>query len=349
MLFWVLQCVGWLAFGAAMFYWGLSHWGVGTAAANKGILVATGFLLTLGFRWAYRRARAAGISLSGFALLVAVLSFGGAAVWIEAQAVLFSAYNGDAQLVEIVPGSLLYHGFGLLAWSLLYYGINAWSEVERERARAVRAEALAREARLRALQSQLEPHFLFNTLNAISTLVVEGQNSAATRMLSRLSEFLRLTLDATDTPEITVAEELEFARRYLEIEQVRFGDRLHATIEASDESMNALVPVMLLQPLLENAVKHGALVHEGGGVVAVAIERDGESLRVSVADDGPGLAGGTARTGVGLTNTIARLQELYGRGSRLALNRSASGGLEVVVEIPFRSTPRPASTEAARR
>jgi two-component system LytT family sensor kinase len=311
MLFWILQCAGWLAFGAAMLYWGLSHWGVGTAVAHKSILVASGFLLTLGFRWVYRRARAAGIPRAGFAALVGLLSFGGATVWIEVQAIAFSAYNGDVEIVEILPGSLLYHGFVLLAWSLLYYAIVTWSDVERERERANRAEALAHEARLAALRSQLEPHFLFNTLNAISTLVVEGQNAAATRMIARLSEFLRLTLDAADEAEVPVAEELEFARRYLEIEQARFGDRLRATIDAGPDVMDALVPVMLLQPLLENAVKHGVLEQEHGGSVAVTIEASDRTLRVTVADDGPGLAPGRdARRGVGLANTAARLAEL---------------------------------------
>ena len=352
MLFWVLQCAGWLAFGAAMLYWGLTHWGVGTAVGHKSILVATGFALTLGFRWIYRTARARRLSNPAFALLVVAVSFAGAAVWIEVQSLAFSVYLSatrgeplDLVWVALLPGPLLYHGFVLLAWSLLYYAIVTWSDVARERARANRAEALAHEARLAALRSQLEPHFLFNTLNAISTLVVEGQNAAATRMISRLSEFLRLTLDAADETEVPVAEELEFARRYLEIEQARFGDRLRATIDAEPDVMDALVPVMLLQPLLENAVKHGVLEQERGGSVAVTIEASDRTLRVTVADDGPGIAPGRdARHGVGLANTAARLAELYGDAGRLALERSPSGGLEVRVELPLRS--RPSAAEA---
>jgi two-component system sensor histidine kinase AlgZ len=130
-------------------------------------------------------------------------------------------------------------------------------ELEKQRERATKAEARAQEARLAALRSQLEPHFLFNTLNAISTLVAEGQNPDAVRMIARLSDFLRLTLDTVNTSEITVAEELEFVRRYLEIEQVRFGDRLQVTIDAQPETMAALVPALVLQPLVE-ATAHSA-------------------------------------------------------------------------------------------
>ena len=200
---------------------------------------------------------------------------------------------------------------------------------------------MAHQARLRALQSQLEPHFLFNTLNAISTLVAEGHNSDAVRMIARVSDFLRLTLDANETPEISVTEELEFVRRYLEIEQVRFGDRLRVTIDAQPEAMPALVPALVLQPLVENAVKHGILPRERGGSVAVTIAMQDGTLRISVADDGPGLSQDSdLQRGVGLSNTAARLKELYGNQSRFSVVPSAAGGVTAVIELPFR-TARP--------
>ena len=191
--------------------------------------------------------------------------------------------------MAIPVGTLLYDGFVLLVWSLLYCGVNDWIELAKQRQRATKAEAMAHAARLRALQSQLEPHFLFNTLNAISTLVVEGQNSDAARMIARLSDFLRLSLDAAETPEISVAEELEFVRRYLEIEQVRFGDRLRVAVEAPATPYDGLCPRLVLQPLVENAVKHGVLPRENGGSVIVIIARNNGTLRMCVADDGPGL------------------------------------------------------------
>lgn len=334
-----------MAFGIAMFAWGLDYFNPRDAFANKALLVIAGFGTTLILRTFYRKARTRFRTPLAAALVIFLLSFAGAAFWRESQNLLFQIYaraitNGNVaiSLVAIPLGTLLYDGFVLLAWSLLYYGINDWAELERQRQRATKAEALAHAARLRALQSQLEPHFLFNTLNSISTLVVEGQNSDAARMIARLSDFLRLSLDAVDTPEISVAQELEFVRRYLEIEQVRFGDRLKVAVEAPVETVRGLVPAMVLQPLVENAVKHGVLPRENGGSVIVTIARNNGTLRMCVADDGPGLPKGTAvSNSVGLSNTAARLQELYGNQSSFSLGTSVAGGVAATIEIPFRS------------
>jgi two-component system LytT family sensor kinase len=346
-LFWILQCGGWLAFGVAMFAWGLDYFNARDAFVNKLLLIVTGFLVTLVFRLAYQRIRAQAPGPTTIAVLVFAVSFMGAAVWRETQTLLFQAYFSaetagriSVQLVSIPLGTLLYDGFVLLAWSLLYFGLNDWLEIERQRERASKAEAMAQAARLRALQSQLEPHFLFNTLNAISTLVTEGHNTAAVRMIARLSDFLRLSLETSEIPEIPVAEELEFVRRYCEIEQIRFGERLRVAISASPETMPALVPALVLQPLVENAVKHGVLPRECGGSVAITIAKNNGILRMSVADDGPGLPGGMFPShGVGLSNTAARLKELYGSESHLSLDRSAGGGVAATIEIPFRTGP----------
>ena len=347
-LFWILQCGGWLAFGVAMFAWGLDYFNPRDALVSKALLVVTGFAVTLILRSLYRRARARSRSPLASALLIFSLSFAGAALWREVQNLLFQAYASAAagasvavRLVAIPLGTLMYDGFVLFAWSLLYYAINDWVELESQRERATKAEAMAHAARLRALRSQLEPHFLFNTLNAISTLVVEGQNSAAASMIARLSDFLRLTLDATDTPEISVAEELEFVRRFLEIEQVRFGNRLRVSIEAPADTMQGLVPALVLQPLVENAVKHGVLPREQGGSVTVTIARNNGSLKMTVADDGPGLPeGAPVASAVGLSNTAARLAELYGDKSSFSLHSSPNGGVTAVMEIPFRTAGR---------
>lgn len=344
-LFWILQCGGWIAFGAVMFAWGLSYWSPADTLVNKALLVSTGFTLTLAARSFYRKARARSLPHVASSLLVGTVSFAGAAIWFEAHIILlriyYSTINGEKIAVAPVAipfGTLLYDGFVLLAWSLLYYGINDWVELEKERERAAKAEAMAHAARLQALQSQLEPHFLFNTLNAISTLVLEGQNSVAVRMITRLSDFLRLTLDAAETPEISVAEELEFVRRYLEIEQVRFGNRLRVLIDADPNAMQGLVPALVLQPLVENAVKHGVLPRELGGSVAVTIAKSDGILRISVVDNGDGLTKDSMPPhGVGLSNTAARLAELYGQESRLSLRSSGNGGVEAMIEIPFRT------------
>lgn len=328
-----------------MFTWGLDFMSPRYALVNKSLLVVTGLTLTLVFRVLFRRLRKN--SRSSIATIVGLfaVSFTGAAVWREIHTLLFQAYYSaretgsvSARFVRIPLGTLLYDGFVLVAWSLLYFAINDWMELEKQRERATKAEAMAHAARLRALQSQLEPHFLFNTLNAISTLVVEGQNADASRMIARLSDFLRLTLETTDTPEIPVAEEIEFVRRYLEIEQVRFGSRLRVTINAQPEAMSAMVPALVLQPLVENAVKHGVLTHEQGGSVSVTAEQNNGTIRLCVADDGPGMPQNrVAVRGVGLSNTATRLSELYGDAARLSLDHSSTGGLAVTIEIPFRS------------
>jgi signal transduction histidine kinase len=328
-----------------MFAWGLDYFNPRDAFVNKALLVITGFVVTLILRSLYRRARAQSRTPLASALLIFSLSFAGAAIWREIQNLLFQVYasvaisgNVAVRLVAIPLGALLYDGFVLFAWSLLYYGVNDWVELERQRERATKAEAMAQAARLCALQSQLEPHFLFNTLNAISTLVVEGQNSAAASMIARLSDFLRLSLDATETPEISVAEELEFVRRYLEIEQVRFGDRLKVAIDVPADAMHGLVPALVLQPLVENAVKHGVLPREKGGSVTVTVTRNNGTLQLRVADDGPGLpVGAPVARAVGLSNTAARLAELYADKASFSLDSSPGGGVTATMEIPFRT------------
>jgi len=340
LLFWALQTGGWLVYGLAMFGWGLDYLNAREALVSKTLLVVIGFVLTLVFRSAYRRARKKAMAPLSSAALVILVSFIGAALWREIHSLLLQLYylltshEAATGLVAIPLGTLLYDGFVLLAWSLLYYGINDWVELEKQRERATKAEARAQEARLAALRSQLEPHFLFNTLNAISTLVAEGQNPDAVRMIARLSDFLRLTLDTVNTSEITVAEELEFVRRYLEIEQVRFGDRLQVTIDAQPETMAALVPALVLQPLVENAVKHGVLPLEQGGWVTVTVAQSNGTLRLAVANDGSAPAHPVENRGVGLSNTAARLSELYGNDSRFLLN-TASASVVATIEIPF--------------
>lgn len=348
-LFWLLQCIGWAAYGAAMFVWGLDYFTPLDALLNKALLVATGFVLTLLLRLVYRGIRARLLSPLATAFLVLTVSFAGAVVWRETQQLLVMAADqliagqGMAPgLLTISLGTLMYDGFVLLAWSLLYFGIKDWMEIAKQRERAAKAEALAHVARLRALQSQLAPHFLFNTLNSISTLVVEGQTSSAIRMISRLSDFLRLTLDAHDTPEICVAEELEFVRNYLEIEQIRFGERLRVSIEVAPKAMSASVPALILQPLVENAVKHGVLPREQGGTVAISVTVKDGTLLLAVADSGLGFSNcGTLLAGTGLTNTRARLQELYRSDSTFTLDSPPGGGVVATITIPFRTAAKP--------
>ncbi len=209
----------------------------------------------------------------------------------------------------------------------------------RARARELRAAALERElavARLRALQMQLEPHFLFNALNLISSCIRVDPPRAET-MLAHLSDFLRTPLRAGGAQEVRLEHELATVTAYLEIMKARFADRLRVVVDVDAESRAALVPNLVLQPLVENAVKPGIARHDRAGTVRIAARRDGDALRLSVEDDGPGApAGGVAAgTGVGLSNTAERLARLYGAAGRLAAGEAAGGGLEVVVGIPW--------------
>jgi LytS/YehU family sensor histidine kinase len=224
----------------------------------------------------------------------------------------------------------------LLTWSLLYFGVNGWISLQLERRRAVRAEALAQSARLQALQSQLEPHFLFNTLNGISALVLEGRTEAATTMIALLSDFLRLALQTSERPQITVGEEMSFVRHYLDIQKIRFGDRLSFQIDVAAEANEALVPTLLLQPLVENAVRHGILVRANGGAVQISVGVQAGLLQLRVEDDGPGLKrANPASTGLGLSNTATRLSELYGTQASFTVGSGSSGGVAADISLPL--------------
>ncbi|MEO8032172.1 MAG: histidine kinase [Gemmatimonadota bacterium] len=196
------------------------------------------------------------------------------------------------------------------------------------------------QAQLHNLRLQLNPHFLFNALNTISSVMYEDP-ARADRMLTGLSELLRLTLRAAPAQEATLRQELEILERYLEIQRARFETRLSVTTSADPETLDASVPQLLLQPLVENAVRHGVDA-DGRATIEISVHRDHGNLRVSVRDHGPGLRGTQAEAlnrGVGLANTASRLQRLYGADHQLALLPAAGGGLEVRISVPFHSAP----------
>lgn len=229
----------------------------------------------------------------------------------------------------------------LFTWASLYFGINAILELESERANVVTALKLADRARLSALQSNLNPHFLFNALNGIATLVREQDTSTAVAMIDALSTYLRSTVRRLDTPELRVEEELALIHQYLRIQSYRFGARLQTTVEAEPAALSALVPTLILQPLVENALRHGILPRETGGSLWVSVRKVLADLVITVEDDGPGLRGGTLSAfGVGLQNSSDRLNALYGAAASLKIgSRADSTGCAVVIRLPFRSIP----------
>ncbi len=197
-------------------------------------------------------------------------------------------------------------------------------------------EELSR-AQLGALRRQIEPHFIFNTLNSIAALVRDQRNEAAVRMIVGLSEFLRRATDDSHRPQVTLAEEVEYLERYLDIQKIRFGERLQASVQIPAALLRAQVPTLLLQPLVENAIKHGIAKRAAGGAVRVdGACRDGE-LRLSVYNDGPGLAADwqETNTGVGIDNLRTRLRILHGDKSGLELKCAGIDGVEAIVTLPF--------------
>jgi len=229
--------------------------------------------------------------------------------------------------------TLSYFGTLGAGLALVYFG-----EARRRETEASRLEAQLAEARLGALRMQLHPHFLFNTLNAITVLARDGDTVAVTRMLTLLSELLRDVLRTDAVQVIPLDEELSFARRYLAIELVRFADRLRVQENVSDEARDARVPAFVLQPLIENALRHGIAPRGAGGMLEVGarVASDG-SVELWVRDDGVGLPStwsGVDDYGIGLSNTRARLAELAGGGGTLTVRRMESGGTLATVRLP---------------
>lgn len=224
---------------------------------------------------------------------------------------------------------------------------------ERSKARERREaelEANLAQARLHALRMQLNPHFLFNTLNSIASLVHEQPQAEG--MIEALSELLRLALGASEVHEVTLREELHFLDRYLYIEQIRFGERLRVEQQIDPAALDAAVPTLVLQPLVENAVKHGIETRIAPGLIRIEAQRVGENLQLRVSDNGRGLETpdpGALKEGVGLSNTRSRLRELYGDGASLALRPGNAGGLVAEIQIPWRANSNSTAAQPTRQ
>jgi two-component system LytT family sensor kinase len=237
----------------------------------------------------------------------------------------------------------------LVYWSLV--GVcqaitNFRSSQERER-RAAELEARLTSAKLQALRMQINPHFLFNTLNSIAALVYVNPR-AADEMLGDLGELLRRSLDSIEDQETTLAQELDFVGVYLSIEQKRFGERLRLEQRVPDELMKALVPALILQPLVENAIRHGIEPQRGPGLISIEARREDQQLHLMVRDNGRGMSGAdpnsAVRRGIGLANTQARLQGLYGQSQGFSLGKAEPQGCRVDIHLPFHLEPAPVPT-----
>lgn len=291
-------------------------------------------------RFPLDRERAVGrIAIHGLAaIIVAVVAVAFYTLWYQG----FNPYPLTSPSVE----AWFWHFFRqqfivgfMIYWAVIgvYHAFTNYFLYRMRELEASQAKAQLSEARLLALEMQLHPHFLFNTLNSISALV-EEQPSEARRFIARLADLLRASLRSEATHVIPLEEEIEFVERYLEIEKMRFQDRLEVDVDVDPEVRGAEVPSFILQPLVENAIRHGIGRRERGGRLWLSAERRDGALVLSVRDDGVGMAEAAVREGIGLSNTRSRLRELYGHRQSLVLAEASEGGVEVHVEIPYRET-----------
>jgi two-component sensor histidine kinase len=248
--------------------------------------------------------------------------------------VLRGAIGGDEyfQITNLVIQYLIFWAIVLALRVWRYY-----LDTQQRELRTSQLEALLAQTRLQMLSMQLQPHFLFNTLNTIAELVHQ-QPAAAERMIGGLSHLLRETLHAGLVDRVPLAQELALLERYVDIQRARFGDRLNVTVTAEGDAGRALVPALLLQPLVENAIKHGIGAKAGAGHIAITATRNGDRLLITIADDGRGLPSGSLPAGIGLENSRARLQTLYGdQVFELSIANRPGGGALVTIVLPWQT------------
>jgi signal transduction histidine kinase len=237
---------------------------------------------------------------------------------------------------------------GILSSILLYaailafgYAVSSRERLALQQTETARLNEQLSKAQLHALRQQIEPHFLFNTLNAIAGLVREGRNDSAVSMIAGLSDFLRRVLDDSTRQQVPLGEEVEFAQKYLDIQKIRFAERLQLSVDVPTELYTAQVPALILQPMVENAVKHGIAKRAQGGSIRIAASRSNGMLTLSVSNDGPSLPADweMARSGIGISNVRTRLKSLYGDSFTLSMRNQEGGGVAVSLSLPFVVVP----------
>jgi two-component system, LytTR family, sensor kinase len=347
--FWSLHAAGWLAYGLAVYFGFLFYKRPAGLGPTIAVAAAGGFVLSVPMRYVYRAIWGRGERwVIPVVLVTSYLTALVLRVVINLDCQYFLDRKPFTSPFDLFEGALM-STYLLLCWSALYFGIKYYESKQQQQEAVLRAVTLAQEAQLKMLRYQLNPHFLFNTLNAISTLILDNQNRTANRAVMRLSEFLRYTLDQDPMKRVTLRQEMEALDLYLGTERLRFGDRLRLEYAMEGVALDALVPSLLLQPLLENALKYAVSPREQGGMVRIEGRVRGAMLELSVTDDGPGLDDSSRPTerrgGVGLRNTLERLAVLYGDHYRFAVLDSRTG-LRVEMALPFETSSR---EEAAPR
>ncbi len=347
-LFWTLHSIGWLAYAVLNYFQGRSFGALPYYMVASLLYGLAGFIVTLGlrqmFHWVWERPPAITMLVGLIGAVISATVFDVAKSFIyfnlgpknlyPKEEVLWAASWTD--YIGTLPLSL----YVILAWAGLYFGIKYYRMLQRQNEAVLKATNAAHQAQLKMLRYQLNPHFLFNTLNAISTLVMDGDTATANHMVSRLSAFLRHSLDRDPAQKVTLKRELDALNLYLSIEKIRFDERLSLTFDIDQAAYQALVPSLILQPLIENAIKYAIAVKEDGGTIAIHAKRENGLLCIQVSDDGPGAPqlqdqDSIGHNGVGLANTKERLLVLYGSKHTFEILNVDPHGLSVKICIPF--------------
>jgi LytS/YehU family sensor histidine kinase len=341
-LFWTLHAGGWAAYGLTQYIGAVFYEKPSSYGRMIAVSAIAGFVLSMPMRYIYRRlwsrpprARIFGVLLTCYVTALALRFV------INLAYKTFVEPEWQAQTLFELFGGTLSTSYLLICWSVLYFGIKHYESQRKQEEAMLKAVSLAQEAQLKMLRYQLNPHFLFNTLNAISTLILDNQNKKANHAVTRLSEFLRYTLDQDPMKKVTLRQEIEALNLYLGTERLRFGERLRLEYAVEEAALDALVPSLLLQPLLENSLKYAVSAREQGGNVRIEGRTREGFLELAVIDDGPGMREGAPtgeRRGVGLRNTRERLAVLYGENCRFAV-LNAHPGLRIDMALPLETAP----------
>ena len=338
-LFWFLNIAGWTGYTLAAWLGALAH---EKPESYFAVIIATaivGFLATIPLRYFYQALWSRSFVVLGVVALVVCYVIG--LFWRWVHNVLYYDWvknNWQPEHLLDYVGGVMGSFYIMLCWSGLYFGIKYYQQLQDQTEQTLKAAAAAHQAQLKMLRYQLNPHFLFNTLNAISTLILDGANKTANDAVTRLSDFLRYTLDNDPMSRVTLGSELDALDLYLEIEKVRFGDRLIIDKDIDPRAINALVPSLILQPLIENAIKYAISPSEEGGTLRISARVQQGTLALQLSDTGPGLGNGNngqKSSGVGLKNTRERLQQLYGERQAFTLAPNEPSGLVITINIPF--------------
>lgn len=337
--FWNLQSAGWAGALILRAVGGISNGLPLSFLVPVIISTITGYSISLLLSVIYRnlinRRPIMTWTITAFVLAIAASLY----AFIDAWVFLIQNPATETAFGTLFLGSLFLGIMMLGAWSALYYAINFFLRIEEQNDQLIQLETQATRAQLAMLRYQLNPHFLFNTLNSISTLVLLRQTEPANAMLSRLSSFLRHTLVNEVHSRVTLAQEVETLKLYLDIEKMRFEERLRPGFDIDPAVRDALLPSLLLQPLVENAIKYAVTPKEDGADINIAAKLVGDKVQIAVTDTGPGVSGSVSRntssTGVGLGNIQERLNQAYGDTAQFETYSSVGGGFSVIIQLPF--------------